>query len=46
MLSGFCNVFVDNKTEVSPDNAKDSFFLIQKKQTHSYLKIDPAKYDN
>lgn len=45
MLSGFCNVFVDNKPEVNPNNAKDYFFLTQNNQTHTYLKIDPSKYE-
>lgn len=29
MLSGVCNVFVDNKPEVNANNAKEYFFLTQ-----------------
>lgn len=46
MLSGFCNIFVDNKPEVSANNAKEYFFLTKNNQTHSYIKIDPSKYEN
>lgn len=45
MLSGFCNVFVDTKAEVSANNAKEYFFLTKNNETHSYLKIDPKKYE-
>lgn len=46
MLSGFCNLFVDNIPEVSARNAKEQLFLGKNNQTHSYLKIDPKKYDD
>lgn len=41
MLSGSCNIFVDNIPEVNPNNSKEQFFLSEKNQTHSYIKIDP-----